>query len=595
MRNYSHTRGLTLIETLVASAVFVFLSVAVYGVYTRMFSLSGTIRIKTILAEVAGEQLEFIRNLSYSSVGTIAGIPSGVVDPTQTVTKNGITFDVTTTIRNIDDPADGTLAGTPNDLSPADKKLVAIEVTCTSCKELVSLQYTTIVAPKNLETENGNGAIVIRAIDANGQPVSGADVHIVNTSISPSVDISDVTGVDGVLTIVDAPPSAEAYEITVTKDGHSTDKTYLPGAVTNPNPVKPHLTVSANMISQSTFSIDHDSSFAIKTQSLQCAAIGSVSGTLIGTKLIGTSPDVIKHTLPFTTNGSGTTTLGSIEWDTYSLSISGTTYDIVGTDPIAPLVVPPQTNQSLTITLAPNAPRRLVVGVLDTGGLPVADAVVSISGPSGDFSDTTNIGSVTQTDWSGGSAQMTVGDWNKFHSVENIDFLSSGELSLTYSGAYFSAGSLTSSVVDLGEAANLKQLSWFPVTQPASTGATPVRFQIASAETNDEFTTWSFVGPDGTSASYYTSPTSNISAVHNGHQYIRYKVFLSTDDISVTPRVNDISITYASGCLPPGQVDFPDLSAGDYTVTVSKTGFQTTQKTLTITSDTYDAITLSPE
>lgn len=591
---HTNQKGLTLIETLVASAIFVVFSIAIYRLYSTVFTLSSRIRTKTVMTEIAGEQFEFIRNLAYGTVGTVGGIPSGIVTPVQTITRNGSAFTVTTTIRNIDDPADGTLGGTPNDLSPADKKLVEIEVTCAVCKEAASIVYTSVVAPKNLETENGNGALVIRAIDANGQPVPDAQVQIVNTALTPSVTINDVTGATGVLTIVDAPPSSQRYQITVTKDGFSTERTYTPGATGNPSPTKPHLTVAANTITQSTFSIDRKSTYTIVTQSLQCSVIGNVSGTLTGTKLIGTAPDVIKHLLNFTTGSFGEVTLGDIEWDTYSLAIGGTTYDVVGTNPISPLVVPPGSTQALTITLASNNPQRLVIGVVDSAGLPLAEAGVTISGPSGTFSDTTNIGSVTQTDWSGGAGQLSMGDADKFDTSSNIHFSSAGALSLLSSGTYLTPGALTSSVIDLGGEAVFHQLSWLPATQPAGVGTNPVQFQIATSATNDEETIWNYLGPDGTDATYYTANPSNINTLHDGMRYVRYRVFLSTANPAVTPTLTDVALTYTAGCLPPGQVDFAGLSNGTYHVTVSKSGFQTFQKDITINKDTYDTITLTP-
>lgn len=592
---FHHTRqnGLTLIETLVASAIFVVFSLAIYQLYGTVFSLSSRIRVRTVLTEVAGEQFEFIRNLAYSNIGTVEGIPAGIVEQTQVLTRNGMTIEVQTTIRSIDDPADGTLAGIPGDLSPADKKLVELEVSCTSCIDPLATTYTSVIAPKNLETENGNGAIVIRAIDASGQPLAGAQVHITNDALAPTVDISDETGVTGVLTIVDAPPSAQNYKIVVTKEGYSSEETYLPGDAANPNPLKPHLTVAANAISQGTFVIDRTSRFSVVTQSPQCAAIGSISGTLTGTKLIGTEPDVIKHVLSFSTSGAGTDAIEDIEWDTYALGISGSSYDIVGSNPIFPLVVPPDTDQTLTITLAPNDPNRLVVAVVDSAGLPLAAADVAIDGPSGAFSDTTNVGSVSQTDWSGGGGQAAMVDFDKFYSSGSIDY-GGGALALAQSGTYLPSGSLTSSIIDLGAPATFQQLSWLPTVQQAGLGADPVRFQIATSETSDEFTVWTFLGPDGTDATYYTSSPSSISAVHDGHRYLRYKAFLSTEDPTKTPSITDIAVTYTAGCLPPGQVDFGNLSNGTYHVTVSKSGFQTTEKDITISADTYDTITLTP-
>lgn len=101
--------GTTLIETLVAATVFVVFSLAIYQLYSKMVELSVRIRVKTIATQVASEQIEFIRNLQYVDVGTVSGLPSGVVPQTKSVTRSNLTFNVNTTIRNVDLPADGTL------------------------------------------------------------------------------------------------------------------------------------------------------------------------------------------------------------------------------------------------------------------------------------------------------------------------------------------------------------------------------------------------------------------------------------------------------------------------------------------------------
>ena len=56
--------------------------------------------------------------MPYSKVGIPGGIPNGVVNHVETFVRNGIPFVATTTIRNVDDPFDGTLGGSPNDTSP---------------------------------------------------------------------------------------------------------------------------------------------------------------------------------------------------------------------------------------------------------------------------------------------------------------------------------------------------------------------------------------------------------------------------------------------------------------------------------------------
>lgn len=587
------SKGLTLIETLIASSIFLIISIGMYQLYTTVLDVARTIRAKTILAELTGEQMEFIRNLQYSDVGTISGIPAGVVPQNQIITRNGMTFALDISIRSIDHPADGTLEGNPNDLSPADNKLVQIDAICTSCSRPAATSFSSLVAPKNLETENGNGALVIKAVDANGQPLAGADVAITNTTLSPAVSISDSTNANGVLTIVDAPPAVQSYKIVVSKSGYSTDQSYQPGDVGNPTPIKPNLTVSANKITQSTFAIDRVSTLNIKTQSAQCSSLGSISGTLIGTKLIGT-PSVIKNNISFTTDGTGVNTKTGIDWDTYTVSLGGATYTIAGTNPVAPIAVSPNTTQNLTLTLKTGGANRLVVAVVDSAGLPIADALVSIDGPSGVFSANTSIGSVTQTDWSDGSGQSQIGSWSRFFSSDGgIDTATtSGLLRLVNAGsAYVSSGELESSTIDFGDNATFRQLIWSPQNQPSGIGAIPVRFQIA---TNTDNTTWNFLGPDGTAGSYYSATPADIAAVHTGDRYLRYKLFLSTTDASKTPSITDVAFTYSAGCLPPGQVDFGGLSNGTYDITVSKSGFATVDKAITISGNTYDTTTLIP-
>lgn len=588
---FKEQKGTTLIETLIAAAVFITFSLAVYQLYGKVVELSNKIRFKTLATQIASEQIEFIRNLQYVDVGIVSGIPNGVVPQTKTVSRNNASFLVTTTIRNIDLPADGTLGGTPNDLSPSDNKLVVVQVDCVSCKNPVSVEYSTNVAPKSLETENGNGAMVIKVIDASGLPVPDATVLVQNSIVNPAINFSDVTDSSGVLTIVDAPPSTENYHITVSKNGYSTEQTYIPGDAENPNPVKPHITVAANTVSQATFSIDQTSSLVLKGQSAQCASITGVSGSLIGAKLIGTSPSIIKTTIPFTLS-SASNTLNNVEWDTYTLSLSGSSYNIAGTNPVFPLSVLPGSNQQVSLLLKPASNNRLVVAVVDAAGLPVADATVEVSGPSGTFTNQTSVGSIAQTDWSGGAGQAIYTDQTKFSSTDGgIDYTgTSGQLELTNAGSYVSSGELISSTIDFGAPTTFQQLSWNPVTQPTGVGATPVQFQIA---TNNDSATWNFVGPDGTSGSYYTNPVSDIGSAHDGDQYLRYKLSLTTNDTAKTPSISDIAFTYTSGCLPPGQTDFPSLTTGSYTITVSKSGYTTSAKTLTINGNNYETITLS--
>src|SRR3990167_3960143 len=154
-------KGFTLVEMLVGSAVFALIAIAVFQTYSSFINLVAAGKYKIMAADIMNEQFELIRNLSYKDVGIQNSIPNGVLSSTTVVTRNNITFEIIRTIRNIDDPFDGTIGGSPNDLSPSDSKLVQVDIECPTCKNFVPVSATTRVAPKNLETASNNGALFI--------------------------------------------------------------------------------------------------------------------------------------------------------------------------------------------------------------------------------------------------------------------------------------------------------------------------------------------------------------------------------------------------------------------------------------------------
>ena len=596
--NKNKGKGFTLVETLVATSIFVMVTVGIYAGFVNILKVMGVIRAKEIMTNIANEQFEIVRNLPYQNVGTISGIPSGDLPQDIEISRDNKLFNVNFFIRNFDDPFDGTFDGIPKDLSPADMKLVELTISCVSCSaELAPISFTTKVSPKNLETASTNGALVVKVFDASGLPVPSADVNIVNNDIIPNIDLNDETDINGILTLVDAPPSIEGYQITVSKNGYSTERTYPQGGETNPNPVKPNITVVIQQISQISFTIDQASTINFSTLNNQCVSTPDFNFDMVGNKLIGNSPDVFKYSQSLTTNSTGVLTLSDVEWDTYLISGTDSVYDIIGTNPLLSLGINPNVEQDMQIITAPKNGRRLLVVVRDQStGLPITDAIVTLTNLSGySSSSTTNEGFLSQTDWSGGGGQEDFVNLTQYlDSDGNIDYNSSpGVLSLVnIFDNYALSGYLTSSTFDTGGVTNFKQILWSPVVQPAQTGESSVRFQLA---TNNDNLTWNFIGPDGTSASYYTSSNQNVNGSHNGDRYIRYRVYLSTLDSDFTPTMSDISVTYTSSCIPPGQVTFSALASGTYNIVIDKDGYQSASKDVEIINDwTKEEITISP-
>lgn len=579
-------RGFTLIESLVGVAVFMIIAVSVYQAYAATMNAVRASRLKITATALANEQFEIIRNLPYNDVGVAGSIPNGKVPHIQNLVRDNTTFIVETTIRNIDDPFDGTIGGSPNDLSPADYRLAELEISCPSCRNFSPLFFTTHIGPRALESASTNGSIFVRAFDAVGQAVAGANVHIENNQAVPPIVIDDTTNNDGFLQIVDAPLGVEAYEIIVSKSGYSTDQTYQIGAPGNPNPTKPHATVTLQQLTQISFAIDRTSTLDVSSVTNICAPVPSIDFSLSGSKLIGTSPDILKYSAIHITDGAGRKTIPGLEWDTYNFNLINAAYDLTGTIPLLPLVLNPNANQDFKLIVAPKNPRSVLVTVKDASTqLPLSDAIVRFEGSGYDTTLITNRGFIRQTDWSGGSGQGDFLDATKyFDSDGNIDIADpAGEIKLwkQFGLEYMPQGYLISSTFDTGSAGNFHQILWQPQDQPPDTGSDSVRFQVA---TNNNKTTWNFLGPDGTASTYYTLTDQNINPLHNGNRYLRYKTFLQTASTTWTPTISDISFTFTSSCVPPGQVFFTGLGTGTYTLTVSKQGFQPFTDTVAISS-----------
>ncbi|MEK7195390.1 MAG: hypothetical protein AAB655_01710 [Patescibacteria group bacterium] len=106
---------------------------------------------------------------------------------------------------------------------------------------------------------------------------------------------------------------------------------------------------------------------------------------------------------------------------------------------------------------------------------------------------------------------------------------------------------LDSTVYDTGATAGAQfnSIIW-QGSQPVGTS---VKFQIAVS--NSPAGPWNFLGSDGTSATYYYSPTGPASirlnySAHNNMRYFRYRAFLvSNESQTQTPRIDDVIVNWS--------------------------------------------------
>lgn len=148
----------------------------------------------------------------------------------------------------------------------------------------------------------------------------------------------------------------------------------------------------------------------------------------------------------------------------------------------------------------------------------------------------------TYNDFNTGSTQFQI----TIAGLGNPNDAESGYVTLQ---AGLTSGYLISASFDTTVSASFGSISWNGDASTTSCGADSIKFQVA---TNNDNSTWNFIGPDGTGSSYYaTSSSSNNSlnreAIYisqNGKRYIKYKLYLSCSSSSYMPRVDDVSIIY---------------------------------------------------
>ncbi len=582
-------RGSSLIDIIIGLGIIVLLFGGIYLVYFSLLNAISNIEARNAAAAVLHQQVELIRNLPYASVGVQGGVPSGSLPAQQTVSYGRYSFTITTTIRNIDDPFDGTLGGIPNDTAPADYKLVQFTVSCSACANFNPLNITTTVAPKGLESVSNQGSLFINVFDAFGVAVSAATAHVVNATVSPAIDLTDVTNNSGTLQLAGVPTSTQAYQISVSKAGYSSDRTYTIGDPQNPNPLKPHATVAEGTLTMISFAVDRVSTLAVYSSSATCVPVGNNTFSVTGSKLIGANPNTVKFSTSTLLGSSASSTFSNLEWDTYALALTSSSYDLGGTIPLSPLVVNPNSSLSFRFVLQAKQPKSLLVSAVDSvSGAGIQGANITLSG-SGGFSRTliTGHGFWTDTDWSAGafSSQAGMDATSTPGSVTLLAVASS-----TYSTS--TVASLVSNTIDVGSSnSTYFSLGWNPLSQPPQTGAGSLKFQIAA---NNDNTTWNFVGPDGTSGTYYTS-SSTLSGFNN-NRYVRYKIFMSTQSSLATPRLDDVTLEFYGACVPTAQVLFQNLSAGTYTVDVTAAGYTEATTSVSVAPDSQSVqMRLTPQ
>ena len=260
-KNIRTKTGFTLIEVLIAISLIVIVFVGITAAYRLALRVVGMSKNKITATAIANSQIETIRNLPYASVGVRnAVLPDvlGNLDPVTTKTINNATYTITTSVKYVVDPTDGTGG---SDQCNWDYKRADITVSWNDVSP-GSLTLSTVVAPDNQVQElqscqnQPGGVLGVTVFNSSGIVVPSPLIQIY--SRPGNALVSSATPSDGSYLF---PLSAGTYRISVSKNNYSSTRTYDTSEVANPN--DPDLMVFNGQVTEKSLPIDLVSTFSV--------------------------------------------------------------------------------------------------------------------------------------------------------------------------------------------------------------------------------------------------------------------------------------------------------------------------------------------
>lgn len=293
------TRGFSLVEVIIVSAVVTVFFGGLFLTISTSLRLIADSRGRLTALTVANDYMEYVRSLSYDNVGTVSGLPPGLLPQVSTTTVNGIDFTRRLLVEYVDDAADGQGAADSNGIT-TDYKQAKISVTWTQQGTAKEVFLVSNVVPRSIETNVGGGTIRVNVFDAEVAPLPGATVRLRNTTGTTTVDVTRTTDASGVALFGGAPAGA-GYEIFVSRSGYSADQTYV-ATTSLPFPATQPVAVVAADITTMNFFIDELSGLAgtvytdrvYASSSLDfvtLASVASSTGVVVSGGALALAPD----------------------------------------------------------------------------------------------------------------------------------------------------------------------------------------------------------------------------------------------------------------------------------------------------------------
>ena len=376
--------GFTIVELVLTSVVFAIVAISMLTLLTSLVHSAVVAKREAVGLTLATNQMEYLKSLPYSTLAVVGGsIYATNPLPASTVkTVNGVKYTIKTSIGYVDDAYDGCgsyptqalkqtycrnyppPSGAPaTDTNPADYKIMNVLVTDPSGLQLATLD--TQVSARVAETASTTGALFVSVIDNAGAAVTGATVSVVDSTLTPAVNVSDNTDENGIAIFYGLPPDSANYNyvITASKTGYSSLTTIAPSGALQPTYPSQKILTQASSYVTLTIKLQGVNSLLVETTDPTGTALANAKVYIKGgyKKYTATADTTYYYdnmtggdTRP-TSDSSGLASVSNLVPGNYifcgdvgatSCTVSGTTYYLAaavpysGANPFYPLTVP---------------------------------------------------------------------------------------------------------------------------------------------------------------------------------------------------------------------------------------------------------------
>jgi len=319
--------GFTLLEVLVAGFVLVVGLIFIAQFFSSAIGRVTDSETRSLIHQVAAQEIEKARGLDYADVGTVGGHPAGPLLASETVTVEGVSLQISREVTFVEDPS---YSGP----FPANYRRVTIRVQVDGDTRLGPVELVTLVAGGAR-----GGSLDITVVDTRGEPVPDVLITVDNDHLIPGVHIGTSairTDSQGHLLIPGLTPDpTAAYYVEANKTGYNREWTD-PMVVVEEG--LPYTVIQFIMDSVSTLNIH---------------VVDETGAAVVGASLSVTGPREFATAQTYLTDGTGLASLTGIGFSTsgnpYVIAVAAGNGYLAGS--LGDIVLEPGTTQDVTIVV----------------------------------------------------------------------------------------------------------------------------------------------------------------------------------------------------------------------------------------------------